>query len=158
MQELRIRKANIDDYMWVALVHQELSDLHIVWAPWNFEQVNPSYNIEMYREKLEDKNTLFYLVEDRDEIIAYIVFQINYSEDMPILKKRSWLFVKDLIVSKKYRWYWVWSLLLLKWEEIAKEMNMGSIELSVWNFNEEAIEFYKKRWFEGFSVKMHKFL
>ncbi len=158
MLDIKIRKAHLDDYDSIKSLHQELSDLHIQWAPWNFVQVNPSYNTEFYKEKLDDINTLFYVAEYDNQIIAYIIFQINHSEDIPILKKRSWLFIKDVVVTQSQKWKWVWSMLLKKWEEIAKEMNIWSIELSVWSFNDEAMDFYRKKWFETFTIKMRKSL
>lgn len=154
--KIHIRKANPEDYEWIKALHQELSNLHIEWAPWNFEYINPSYNTEFFKEKLEDIDTLFYIAEEKNKIVAYCIFQIKHSEDINILKKRSWLFVKDIIVTQGQKWRWIWTLLLEKWEAIAKEMNIWSIELSVWSFNEEAVDFYKRKWFEPFAMKMRK--
>ena len=156
--EINIRKARLKDYEWIKDLHQELSDLHIQWAPWNFEYINPSYNTEFFKEKLEDADTLFYIAEEKNQIIAYCIFQIKHSEDIPILKKRSWLFIKDIVVAQSHKWRWIWTLLLEKWEEIAKELNIWSIELSVWSFNQDAIEFYKGKWFDQYTIKMHKIL
>jgi len=52
---------------------------------------------------LLDENNLFYVTEDGGKIIAYAVFQTRHSEDYPILKKRSWLFVKDIVVTKNQK-------------------------------------------------------
>ncbi len=156
MTAVTIRKAWLEDYSSIASLHQELSDLHVRWAAWNFKEINSSYNKELFIERFEDENTFIFLAEEDERVIAYVIFEINHSEEFPILKKRSWLFIKDIIVSREYTWKWIWSLLLEKWEEIAKEMNLWSLELHVWNFNEEAIAFYIKRWFEGFSIKMRK--
>ncbi len=158
MTALTIRKAILWDYSAIASLHQELSGLHSQWAAWNFEQINPSYNKEIYTERLEDKDTLIFVAECDKKILAYVIFQIYHSEQLPILKKRSWLFMKDIIVSEDQKWKWIGSLLLEKWEEIAKEMNLWSLELHVWSFNEEAIDFYQKRWFQPFAIKMRKTL
>lgn len=103
MPAVTIRKAHHDDYESIESLHQELSDIHIQGAPWNFEQLNPSYNKEFYQEKLENKDTLFYVAEANNQIVAYIIFQINHSEDIPILKKRSWLFIKDIVVAQSQK-------------------------------------------------------
>ncbi len=151
-----IRKATIWDYDSIESLHQELSDLHGRWADWNFHHINPSYTKELFTERLEDGDTFVFVTEKESAIIAYVIFQIKHSEDYPILRKRTWLFIKDIVVAESERWKWIGSLLLEKWEEIAKEMNLWSIELHVWSFNEEVVEFYKKRWFEPFSIKMRK--
>lgn len=158
MNKITIRKVILWDYESIASLHQELSDLHVQGAPWNFKKVYPSYNKWLFTERLEDKNTLIFVAEKEREILAYIILQIQHSEEYPILQKRSWLFIKDIVVAQSEKWKWIGSLLLEKWEEIARNMNLWSLELHVWSFNEEAKEFYEKRWFESFSIKMRKSL
>ena len=154
-----IRKATLNDYDAIESLHQELSNLHIHGAPWNFENIHPSYTEELYHERLQDKNTFVYVAEYDHTIVAYAIFQICHSDDdFPILRKRDWLFIKDIIVTQEQKWKWIGSLLLKKWEEIAKEMNLWSMELHVWSFNQEALEFYTRKWYEPYTIKMRKSL
>jgi GNAT superfamily N-acetyltransferase len=151
-----VRKANIWDYDTIESLHQQLSDLHAQWASWNFHHIRPSYTKELFTERLEDAETFVFVAEDKWIIVAYVIFQVKHSDDYPILKKRSWLFIKDIVVTESEKWKWIGTLLMEKWEEIAQEMNLWSLELHVWSFNEEAIEFYKKRWYEPYAIKMRK--
>jgi GNAT superfamily N-acetyltransferase len=151
-----IRKAHLDDYEKIARLHQQISDLHINWASWNFEAVNPSYNLTLYRERLEDAHTHIFVVEHDDSILAYAICELKHSDDFPILKKRSWLFIKDIVVEESVRWKWIGTLLLEHSENFARKMNLWSLELWVWSFNTKAIEFYKNKWFEEYFFKMRK--
>ncbi len=153
---IKIIPATTHDFESIKELHQEISDLHAEWAGWNFQKLSVSLNKEYFESRLEKENAYFLLAQIDWKIAGYIAFELRKSENIDILKDRKWIFIEDICVSSKFRNKWIGSTLLRYVEEYAKSYHIDSIELSVWTFNSEAIDFYKKRWFEEFSVKMHK--
>lgn len=142
---IRIIPATVEDYEKIKDFYQELSDLHVQGAKWNFQKVPVSLKKEYFESRLQQKDSHFLLAECDGITVGYIAFEIRKSESIDILQPRTWLFIEDIFISSHHRGSGIGSLLLEYAEEYAKSHKIDSIELSVWSFNTEAIDFYKNR-------------
>lgn len=81
-------------------------------------------------------NSNLLVLEKKENVIGYIVYQIKEKHD-----KMIW--VDQLIIDENNRRLGYGKLLLEKIKEIAKEKNCKRIELSCWAFNQNAIDMYE---------------
>lgn len=88
-----------------------------------------------------DEKFIEVLVAEIDnQIIAYAIFFKNYSTFLG----KPGIYLEDLYVKPEFRNAGVGKALLTKIFSIAKERNYGRVEWSVLDWNEPAINFYKK--------------
>jgi GNAT superfamily N-acetyltransferase len=81
----------------------------------------------------------FFVAEKQSEIVGIALYYTKYST-----WKGPCIFLEDLIVTQNERRNGVGSLLFEKMIELAKEMKVPRLEWQVLEWNEPAINFYKK--------------
>lgn len=109
---------------------------------------------EYYLELLEQEQSTVLIAREENKIIGFAVISIEASPDFPSLVHRRFAYIHDFGIDQSEKRKGIGSLLFeacLKW---AKEMDVNEVELNVWEFNEEAIAFYKKHSMKTISRKM----
>ena len=81
----------------------------------------------------------FYVAEADNEIIGLAFFYFKYST-----WKGKAIYLEDLIVTEKYRRFGVGKMLFDKVVQYCKENKAKRLEWQVLNWNQPAIDFYKK--------------
>ena len=81
----------------------------------------------------------FFVAENEAGIVGMALYYIKYST-----WKGPCIFLEDLIVTQSHRRQGIGALLFEKMIELAKEMKMPRLEWQVLEWNEPAINFYKK--------------
>ncbi|KYG59371.1 GNAT family N-acetyltransferase [Planococcus maritimus] len=112
--------------------------------------MDPSY----FEKLIKSDEGVIYIIEDGDEIIGFTILRINETPDRTTAVKRKYLFMEDLGVRKEYRGKGLGKWLYQKAIEFARENEATSLELGVWEFNEEAIKFYKSMGMKNQARKM----
>jgi GNAT superfamily N-acetyltransferase len=133
--EILIRKAKPDDVPVILKLIKELAD---------YEKL--SDEVEATEEKL--MNTIFsddsyievWFAELNDEIAGHVFFFRNYSTFLA----KPGLYIEELYVRPQFRAKGIGKKLLVKVIQLARQKNYGRVEWAVLNWNEPAIEFYKK--------------
>lgn len=148
-----IKKANIEDYSNFNIISKEVSDLHKDNVWWFFRY--NSFPKDKYNDIINNQEAFFYLAIDWDKVVWYII-AFKRKLDAYNIKDRDFMFIEDFWVLKSYQWSWIWTLLLNKIEDECKNHWISDLELNVWLFNNSAINFYNKKWFNPYSQKMRK--
>lgn len=120
-----------------------------------FKEQNSPEHLDAYLEKAYDQKQLalelanpesqFYFVCSGDEVAGYL--KINVGETQSEEMGADSLEVERIYVKKKFHKQGLGRLLLGKAFEIAAEMGKQKVWLGVWEHNENAIAFYKKKGF-----------
>lgn len=143
--ELKIREANIDDYIGVKSLVFQVYKLHLENRPDVYVKIDNPLEKQKFSEILDDENVKVFVVEnvENNEIIAYSIVKIMNPLN-PILVQNSFAYIDDFCVTKTYKRNGIGKLLFKHVINFAKEKEVSSIRLNVWEFNEDAFEFYKK--------------
>ncbi len=96
------------------------------------------------------KEDLFLAARIGEETAGYLHLTVHHCPTGIQHQGRKILRIEELGVFPKFRRQGIGSGLIEEARKIAVKENCGSMELCVWNFNEEAYRFYKK---QGFSVQ-----
>lgn len=78
------------------------------------------------------------------EVVGVCVAQVKHCGDGKETNIRDILFIDYISVEENHRRCNIGSKLLDEMKNIAKNIGVGSLELNVWGFNKDAIEFYNK--------------
>lgn len=143
-----VRLGTIEDLERINELRKQVNDLHVNGRPdhfkdgWNEELKNHA------KEMLEAENKDI-LVAERNGVICGLacVDYIDLPEN-PYRFARQFYRVSEFGVDKAFQRQGVATELVEFMKQDAKEKGFGQIELDVWEFNEEAREFYKAVGFE----------
>lgn len=152
---IAIRKATIDDYIGLCSIYSELDELHRDHHPELFVKPRISGRTKEYiSELINNDNTLLLVAEINQEIVGLLEVCITESSDFPINKRRRWAQIDSLAVKVGVQNCNIGSSLLEKAKKWAKANNIDRIELKVYSFNLNAIQFYNKKGFSELSKSM----
>ncbi len=143
--KVTFRKAEPKDATKIAEMLIGIGALHHNGRPDIYKDNLQKYNESDVLEILKDKNMPVYVMADeKDEVAAYAFCQIKEVSESKALVGRKFMYIDDFCVDEKYRKMHIGQTLMEKVTEEARKMDVSSIELNVWEFNESAIKFYEK--------------
>ena len=130
-----IRTANENDVPAIFALIKELAEFEKL-----ADQINTTEN-ELRKTLFgEDRFVKILLAEFNGEIVGQALFFKNFSTFLG----KPGIYLEDLYVKPEMRGKGIGKMLLDKIISIAKERNYGRVEWSVLDWNESAIDFYKK--------------
>jgi GNAT superfamily N-acetyltransferase len=132
---LNLRSAQADDVPVIFELIGELSD---------YERLRPEMvgNIDDLRRHLfaEPRFAQVLIAEWNAEPAGFALYFFNYST----FQCRPGLYLEDLFVRPAYRGRAIGHALLSALEQRARELNCGRLEWAVLNWNQSAIDFYRR--------------
>ncbi len=130
-----IRTANENDVPAIFALIKELAEFEKL-----ADQINTTEN-ELRKTLFgEDRFVEILLAEFNGEIVGQALFFKNFSTFLG----KPGIYLEDLYVKPEMRGKGIGKMLLDKIISVAKERNYGRVEWSVLDWNEPAIDFYKK--------------
>jgi GNAT superfamily N-acetyltransferase len=154
--DIKVRQATIRDYKELCEIYEELDELHRVNHPELFIKPEGYARTKDYiLEIIQDINKTLFVAEIESRIIGLAECYVVESRNFPLLKKRKWIQLDNIVIRRNYQKQNIGTLLLKKVVEWAKSKKIKRIELKVYSFNSAAIDFYLKNGFKEFSKSMY---
>lgn len=141
----KIREGSEFDYVDIRNLVNEVHDLHVKNRPDVYLDVDNPFEKERLEEILNSGNKKLFIVEDVDskELVAYSIVQIMIPRNIQILIPSKFAYIDDFCVKSTYQKKGIGRLLFDHIVDYAKTEGALSIQLTVWEFNENAIKFYE---------------
>lgn len=142
MINVLIRYATIQDYVMIEKLMEQLHLEHYENKPDIYKDVELIIPEVEYKSIISDKNS-FILVSLINEIIIGMCWvSIKDKEDTKTTHKRLVAWMEALVVEKSYRNKGIGKALFKEAEKEVKGRNIKILELQVWDFNKNAMNFY----------------
>jgi len=140
-----IRNAKESDFPRISELLQDIAKLHAKGRPEIFKPASQKYSLSEFKDMLKDPNhPVFVAQSDNDDIVGYAFCELKDHPERSVAYERKCLYLDDLCVDERMRGKGVGRSLMDRLKKFAKENGCFSIELNVWEFNENAIAFYEK--------------
>ena len=154
--DITIREVVLNDYEGLCEIYAELDEQHRVNHPELFIKPDGYARAKEYiSENMEDNNKALFIAEAQSKIIGFSECYILQSSSFPVIKKREWIQLDNIAVRRDYQNCHIGSLLLNRVVEWAKSKEISRIELKVYSFNKNAIEFYLGKNFKELNKTMY---
>lgn len=141
---MEIREAEIKDVEQMVSILEQISKFHHENRPNIFKEKS---KIEMEKVVIDTINDvdkkIIIATDDESKIYGLLICKIKEVKGHINLKNTKILWIEELGVDEKHRKKGIGKQLLKGAEKIAKELKCKRIELNCWNFNKDAINFYK---------------
>lgn len=148
-----IRKANIKDFEQVHDLVMQVHKIHVENRDDIYKNIDPiDYNT--FEEELLNTDNIYLVAEYNSRIIGFCFAEIKSIFNNKIMKDRKIIHISDICVKKENQKKGIGKKLYNEILKIAEELKIDSVELMVWGFNDNAINFYKSL---GMKVKNLKF-
>jgi ribosomal protein S18 acetylase RimI-like enzyme len=155
--KITIRKAKTEDYGSLIELFDEVDAVHRDHHPRIFQKPNgPVWEIDYYIGLISDESTAVFVAELEGNILGFIHAIVRDAPDIPVLVPRRFAIIDGIVVISKYKKRGIGRMLMKGIEEWTKEKGASSIELNVYEFNQEAISFYESLGYKTFSRKLSK--
>jgi diamine N-acetyltransferase len=140
--DIDMREATRNDYDVVHQIQQQVHEFHTKERPDHYKMADTTLDREYFNNLIDGENTKVFLLEE-EQPIAYSIITIQHTKERPILIPKKVVYMDDFGVDRKYRGKGLGKQFFAKIVEFAKSIEADSLELSVWEFNEDAIKFYE---------------
>jgi ribosomal protein S18 acetylase RimI-like enzyme len=138
-----VREARPSDYAEVSRLFEEVDAMHAQAEPEVF-QIPPGRGraARFLDSKLEAMDAGFFVAEMEHLVVGFAIVRLSVAPDVPVLRPRQFAYLEDLVVSSRCHRVGVGRALMQRVEEWTRFNEVERLELVVWEFNKNAIEFY----------------
>lgn len=141
--------------MAVNALVKEGHDEHAHHLPGIFKQVESVMPESYYQELLEDDNCAIIIAKNEDVVLCFAIISMESAPPFDSMMPRQYGYIQDFGVKKETQKQGVGKLLFDACLDWAKVKGATTLELNVWAFNSNAINFYQHLGMESISRKMH---
>lgn len=104
-----------------------------------------AYNLKKLEQELSNRSSLFFFVYAQEAIAGYL--KINLDDAQTETMGSDSLEIERIYIKKAFQKYGLGKLLMNKALEVAVKQNKKKVWLGVWEANDNAIAFYRKKGF-----------
>jgi len=140
---ISMRPGNIADYSAIKSLKDDVHLKHVNAEPTFYKASDGIFPIEKYLEEIKNGSVL--VLENNGNVIGYAIIVTMIITDNPMIHDQKILFLDDICISENERRKGYGALFFSKIEEYGKANGYTSLELSVWDFNSDALRFYQKK-------------
>ncbi len=155
--DLSIRRAGENDNAGLNVLFEEIDAYHRDALPQVFRKPDgPARTRDFLSGVLADQNAVILVAETKDQIIGLVYAYLRSLPDIPIRVPARVIEVDHIVVKQEYRRQGVGKALMEGVHQWAGEMEVDRLELSVWNFNKDAQDFYRGLGYDTAFIRMWK--
>jgi GNAT superfamily N-acetyltransferase len=152
---IEFREAVENDYEQLCQLSAELDSFHSAALPHIFQPSEGNAREKSFFFPPPDEiQGITYLAVRGNELLGFVSVSTKLSAPIPLLVPRKITVVDALYVAHSARRQGVAKALMAHAVEWAQSVQCSAIELTVYAFNDSALQFYKEESFEDLSRKM----
>jgi len=136
----------------IARLNHTAQRLHAQLYPNYFKPFDYTVVKKAIENSLSQENWFAYIACDATKPVGYVIFFIRTYEENPFRMAYKGIHIDQISIEEDYRHCGIGTLLMQKVEEIGKKEGAAQLELTYWDRNGAAKEFYTK---QGFEEGMH---
>jgi len=141
---MNIRTAKLEDLEKIILLEEQIFNLHAENRSDWIDNSKIGFNTENFKSIIEnpDKGIIF-VAEENNNIIGHCIIVISEIKNHFLMKDMKNITIEDLCIEKEYQKKGVGKKLFNEAVNYGRKINANILELAVWEFNKNAVEFYE---------------
>ena len=151
-----MRNAKFSDFNDVNNLMLELHNLHVKNRNDIFKATDSPMKEEYFKDLLNNQDVKLFVIEnlENSEIVGYSNLKLMNTPNIDIVVKSKYIYIDDFCIKQAYKRKGIGKKLFNFILEYAKQQGVESVQLNVWSFNEDAIEFYNFMGMKERNVRM----
>jgi ribosomal protein S18 acetylase RimI-like enzyme len=152
---VEFRKANLGDFQTLSHFKRSIHSMHVEHAPNFYRDVSDPLSLDEFKAIIGGKDRRSaYVLLDNGELAAYAFTNVVEIQSNPVIYDQRIFFIEDMFVEQRLRRRGHGRRLMKELQQIAAQNGCGSIALEVWEWNSEAISFYKALGLQTTQLRM----
>lgn len=139
-----IRPATPRDSTSIHDLLKEIAKLHTNGRPDLFADFESKYSIPELNKMLAPEENGVFVADADGRVVGYVITQIRAYDGIISHTKIKTLYVDDLCVDSSFRKMGIATALMDAAVAYGRQKGCYDLELNVWEFNSDALAFYKK--------------
>jgi GNAT superfamily N-acetyltransferase len=156
MKDVSIRRARPQDYREACRLFEVGDRLHRERMPWLFTAADSQSRSRAFFDDLLAGPETALFVADAGDLVGLAHGAIRAAPDIPIFVKQRWGVIDGVVVDPGWRRRGIGRALAEAVERWALGLGASWIELNVYDFNDDAAEFYRSLGYLPLSSRMRK--
>ena len=154
---VHIRPATSRDYDELCEIIEEVDGLHREQLPHLFQKPDgPIREWTYYMAQLKEEDIAWFVAELKGQLAGFVHVEMRDTPPIPIVVPRRVAIVDNLAVRQGMRRAGIGRALMQRAEQWARQRGADDIELTVYEFNQAAIAFYRSLGYETSNRRMDK--
>ncbi len=155
--DIHIRSATPQDYESLLPLFEDIDAQHRRRHPERFQKpAGPARERDFFLAALADEQVGFFVAEANGDLVGHVHVVVREMPPVPILKPRCFAHIDEIVVKAAYQGQGVGHLLMEQAETWAIAQGATAIELGVYEFNQQAQDFYRALGYSTFHRRMGK--
>lgn len=155
---MTVRLALKNDLERVNILRKQVNDIHVDSKPEVFKAGFSDELSDYVYTVWSDPEQDIVVGEVSGEICGFAVLKRVCYPENPFMYEREFLSVEEFCVDSAYRRTGVATEMIRFIKDYANKKGLIRIELSVWEFNQDAVAFYEKAGFATYQRRMEMFI
>lgn len=144
LPSLNIRRATISDFDALCALFHEVDAPHREHLPHLFRlPPGPPRDRDYVLSLISDPTVALCVAEVGAVVLGLVNVQIRETPDIPVFVPHRFASIEDLVVCRSHRRRGIGRALLQTAHEWARAQGVKRIQLTVYEFNQEALDFYQ---------------
>jgi ribosomal protein S18 acetylase RimI-like enzyme len=145
------------DLAMIEALFEELDALHRERIPERFRASSgPARSPDYLLEVIRGPDTAFLIAEDSGEVLGLVHLALRSAPELPMFVPRQLVIIENLVVAKRAQRRGIGRALMTAADEWAHEHRANSIELTVYEANEEGTAFYRALGYRVLSYRLSR--
>lgn len=153
MENYKIKECSLKDIEKLKVISEKT--FYETFSDENSEEdmekyLRENFSYEQIESEIKKEGSLFYIVEDKDEVVAYM--KINFDKAQTEEGHLNTLEIQRIYILQEYKGRKIGKRLIEIAKSVAEENELNYVWLGVWENNFNAIKFYEKQGFVKFDT------
>lgn len=151
-QEIEIREATVEDLGALMALNAEVQNLHVEAMPERFRMAGNEDIRACFGEWLDQDDMRVVIALVKERVAGYTVLKVRCRPEHPFAYEQRSLEVDHICVADASRGQGVGKALIEDAKVMATRLGIDRLELTVWDFNKTAQDFFR---IQGFLPTRH---
>lgn len=151
-----IRYARLRDYKNICSISNELNIYHVKNRPDIYREERKAIYKSYFNELLKDEDIEVLVVTLDEKIVGYATVRYIDLKNIDLLKDRYYAYIDEICIKKAFRRQGLGKILFEYIYNLVKNKGADTLELGVWSFNKDALEFYRSMGMTEKNIRMEK--
>ena len=156
--EIKFRKATTNDFNTISILKKLIHNYHSYQKPDFYKNMELPLTKNEFEELLVSRDNFIYVVGSGEKIYGYAITKVISYQANPLIVDHKRLFIDDIIIDPEYQKKGIGKFLMEKLESVCRAEGYNYLDLNVWSFNTDAINFYRKHGMRESILRMEKYI